>query len=439
MGGADAADLRYRSRKLELCPRAERRLLEQYGRDVAVVVPYATFGNAIDLDSLRLIARDYGVAVVVDAASSLGLSRPRRAGACRQGAVRDRPFDARDQDLRRRRGRADPQRRRRADRDAPRDDQFRFRGEPQRDAAPDSTPSCPRSSRCWRTPSWPRSTRSSPSAPAVERAYRDALAGLRLAAGSPAACAPASSCPCCCPALSPAAATRSWPRWPRGDRHRPLFQPASRRTAVVPGTCADRADPDRRRRVAPDHVAADHRRDDRRGCARCVAESFVAACAAMTARAGPPRSVAIATLVIVGGGPAGTALLTAASEARRAARARAVGPRAWSSATRDRRRAARPLRDHVGFHRDDVPDRGQGQSASRTRRARTITPPARAVARLCRCAGRAAGRGRAAAPRDRRAAGGHSQRAWRRSADRPRSARQQRAPPTGIGRPACSG
>ena len=50
----------------------EERLLRHYGARIGVVVPYATFGNAIDLDRYRRYARDHGVGVVVDAAASLG-------------------------------------------------------------------------------------------------------------------------------------------------------------------------------------------------------------------------------------------------------------------------------------------------------------------------------------------------------------------------------
>ena len=50
----------------------EERLLDVHGDDIAVIVPYATFGRAIDLDRYARIARDRGVAVVIDAAASLG-------------------------------------------------------------------------------------------------------------------------------------------------------------------------------------------------------------------------------------------------------------------------------------------------------------------------------------------------------------------------------
>jgi dTDP-4-amino-4,6-dideoxygalactose transaminase len=54
------------------CPAAEERLLERHGNAVAVIVPYATFGNAIDLDRYAWLQRRHGVGVVIDAASSLG-------------------------------------------------------------------------------------------------------------------------------------------------------------------------------------------------------------------------------------------------------------------------------------------------------------------------------------------------------------------------------
>lgn len=54
------------------CRRAEERLLETRGDRISVLVPYATFGNAIDLDRYCWLQRKYGVGVVIDAASSLG-------------------------------------------------------------------------------------------------------------------------------------------------------------------------------------------------------------------------------------------------------------------------------------------------------------------------------------------------------------------------------
>jgi dTDP-4-amino-4,6-dideoxygalactose transaminase len=51
---------------------AEERLLRHYGNRIGVLVPYATFGNAIDLDRSAWLQAQVGVGVVVDAASSLG-------------------------------------------------------------------------------------------------------------------------------------------------------------------------------------------------------------------------------------------------------------------------------------------------------------------------------------------------------------------------------
>lgn len=50
----------------------EERLLAAYGDRIAVVMPYATFGYAIDLDRYRRLSERHGVAVVIDAAASLG-------------------------------------------------------------------------------------------------------------------------------------------------------------------------------------------------------------------------------------------------------------------------------------------------------------------------------------------------------------------------------
>ena len=54
------------------CAEDEERLLAQYGTDIAVVMPYATFGYDIDLDRYEDITRRHGIPVVVDAAASLG-------------------------------------------------------------------------------------------------------------------------------------------------------------------------------------------------------------------------------------------------------------------------------------------------------------------------------------------------------------------------------
>lgn len=51
---------------------AEQALLERYGEQIAVVVPYDTFNTGLDLARYDDYARRYGVGVVVDAAASLG-------------------------------------------------------------------------------------------------------------------------------------------------------------------------------------------------------------------------------------------------------------------------------------------------------------------------------------------------------------------------------
>ena len=53
-------------------PDAEDYLLRRHAGHVACVVPYACFGNGIDLERYERIAHDEGVGVVVDAAASLG-------------------------------------------------------------------------------------------------------------------------------------------------------------------------------------------------------------------------------------------------------------------------------------------------------------------------------------------------------------------------------
>jgi len=55
-----------------MCAKAEERLLARHCGEVAVIVPYATFGNAIDLDRYAWLMMRHQVGVVVDAAASLG-------------------------------------------------------------------------------------------------------------------------------------------------------------------------------------------------------------------------------------------------------------------------------------------------------------------------------------------------------------------------------
>ena len=54
---------------------AEEAMLRQYRGEIAVVVPYATFGYSIDLARYEQLQARHGVPVVVDAAASLGTSR----------------------------------------------------------------------------------------------------------------------------------------------------------------------------------------------------------------------------------------------------------------------------------------------------------------------------------------------------------------------------
>ena len=51
---------------------AEKKLLDEYGDEIAVIVPYATFGNNLDLGHYDRLSHQYGVPVVIDAAASLG-------------------------------------------------------------------------------------------------------------------------------------------------------------------------------------------------------------------------------------------------------------------------------------------------------------------------------------------------------------------------------
>ncbi len=53
-------------------PDIERRLLEKHRDQIAVIVPYATFGYDIDLARYEALQQEFGIPVVVDAAASLG-------------------------------------------------------------------------------------------------------------------------------------------------------------------------------------------------------------------------------------------------------------------------------------------------------------------------------------------------------------------------------
>jgi dTDP-4-amino-4,6-dideoxygalactose transaminase len=61
-------------------PQQEEALLAQYGERIGVIVPYATFGTAIDLDRYAWLAARHGVGVVIDAAASLGTLDPAGRG-----------------------------------------------------------------------------------------------------------------------------------------------------------------------------------------------------------------------------------------------------------------------------------------------------------------------------------------------------------------------
>jgi dTDP-4-amino-4,6-dideoxygalactose transaminase len=53
-------------------PAAEAALLKQFGNDIAVIVPNATFGNCLDLARYHKLSAEHGIPVVIDAAASLG-------------------------------------------------------------------------------------------------------------------------------------------------------------------------------------------------------------------------------------------------------------------------------------------------------------------------------------------------------------------------------
>jgi dTDP-4-amino-4,6-dideoxygalactose transaminase len=55
-----------------LSAKTEECLLQSYKGQIACIIPYATFGNCIDLERYDRIAREHDVGIVVDAAASLG-------------------------------------------------------------------------------------------------------------------------------------------------------------------------------------------------------------------------------------------------------------------------------------------------------------------------------------------------------------------------------
>jgi dTDP-4-amino-4,6-dideoxygalactose transaminase len=54
------------------CPRSEDALLRGHAGQIACIVPYACFGNCLDLDRYERLVHQEGIGVVVDAAASLG-------------------------------------------------------------------------------------------------------------------------------------------------------------------------------------------------------------------------------------------------------------------------------------------------------------------------------------------------------------------------------
>ena len=54
------------------CASAEEEMIRTFGDDIAVIVPYATFGNCIDLARYERLSVRTGIPIVVDAAASLG-------------------------------------------------------------------------------------------------------------------------------------------------------------------------------------------------------------------------------------------------------------------------------------------------------------------------------------------------------------------------------
>jgi dTDP-4-amino-4,6-dideoxygalactose transaminase len=53
-------------------PSSLRDLIVQFSDEIAVIVPYATFGQSLDLSAYQALSSDYELPVVVDAAASLG-------------------------------------------------------------------------------------------------------------------------------------------------------------------------------------------------------------------------------------------------------------------------------------------------------------------------------------------------------------------------------
>ncbi len=54
------------------CKHSEQEALKKYGDQIAVIIPYATFGNNLDLQHYKELQSTHGIPIVVDAAASLG-------------------------------------------------------------------------------------------------------------------------------------------------------------------------------------------------------------------------------------------------------------------------------------------------------------------------------------------------------------------------------
>lgn len=51
---------------------SEQALIDEYGDDIAVIMPNATYGNCLDLARYERLSRDTGIPLVIDAAAGLG-------------------------------------------------------------------------------------------------------------------------------------------------------------------------------------------------------------------------------------------------------------------------------------------------------------------------------------------------------------------------------
>ena len=109
---------------------AEDELLEKYGDEIAVIVPYATFGNNLDLDRYGRLSKKYNIPVVVDAAASLGSSNDNGDSFGTGLPPARHIFHARDKDVCYVRGRSDLLRRCRHHRQAAIDGKLWIRASP---------------------------------------------------------------------------------------------------------------------------------------------------------------------------------------------------------------------------------------------------------------------------------------------------------------------